>query len=96
VSFQAYLDAIEVKAGMTPNVLLEIAAARGIDADTKSQVVVDWLSEDYGVGRGHAMAFVHVVKNGARISDKHVGTSGVHRDESNRLRLDGMANRGTD
>ncbi|HEY5248241.1 MAG TPA: DUF4287 domain-containing protein [Dermatophilaceae bacterium] len=78
MSFQAYLDAIEVKTGMTPNELLAIAALRGIDANTKSQVVIDWLSEDYGVGRGHAMAFIHVVKNGARISDKHVDTSGVH------------------
>jgi hypothetical protein len=32
---------------------------------------------------------VHVIKNGARISAKHVGTTGVHRDESDTLRLDG-------
>jgi len=45
------------------------------------------------VGRGHAMAFVHVVKNGATISDQHVGTTGSHRDESTELRLDGLARR---
>ena len=39
------------------------------------------------------MAFVHVVKNGTTISDKYVGTTGVHRDESTELRLDGLAHR---
>lgn len=39
------------------------------------------------------MAFVHVIKNGAIIGDKHVGSSGSHRDESNVLRLDGKAHR---
>ena len=41
------------------------------------------------------MAVVHVVKNGPGISAKHVGTDGVHRDESDVLRLDGLANRAT-
>jgi len=39
------------------------------------------------------MALVHVIKNGAKIGDKHVGTSGTHSDESDTLRLDGIANR---
>ena len=52
-----------------------------------------WLADDYGLGRGHAMAFFGVLKNGATISEKHVGTDGVHRDESTQLRLDGKANR---
>ena len=39
------------------------------------------------------MAFVQVLKNGADISDKHVGTAGVHRDDSTTLRLDGKAQR---
>ena len=93
MSFQAYLDAVEAKTGKTPAELLVIAAGRGYDATTKAGLVVDWLKNDYGVGRGHAMAFFHVVKNGAAISDKHVGTGGTHRDESNMLRLDGTARR---
>ncbi len=40
------------------------------------------------------MALVHVVKNGPGISDKHVGSTGTHRDESDVLRLDGLARRG--
>ena len=50
---------------------------------------MEWLEQDFGLGRGHAMALVHVIKNGSRLSDKHVGSEGTHRDESNTLRLDG-------
>ena len=95
MSFQAYLDAVEDKTGMTPAALLTVAHERGYDTATKAAVVIDWLRDDYGVGRGHAMAFFHVLKNGTGISDKHVGTTGPHRDESNELRLDGKAARAT-
>ncbi len=93
MSFQAYLDNLEAKTGKTPNELIAIAKDNGFDADTKAGTIVEWLKEDYGVGRGHAMALVHVIKHGPRISDKHVGSTGSHRDESNVLRLDGVANR---
>jgi hypothetical protein len=90
MSFQAYLDNIEAKTGKTPNEFIELAREKGFDApDVKAGVIVDWLKEDFGLGRGHAMALVHVIRNGAEISDKHVGTDGVHRDESTTLRLDG-------
>ena len=62
-------------------------------ADTKVGEIVDWFMNDFGIGRGHAMAMVYVIKNGPGIGDKHVGTTGSHRDESNVLRLDGKANR---
>ncbi len=93
MSFQAYLDAVEAKTHKTPDELLAEAVGRGYGPQTKAGVVVDWLSSDYGVGRGHAMAFFHVVKNGPVIADKHVGTTGVHRDDTTVLRLDGMARR---
>ena len=93
MSFQAYIDAVEKKSGLIPSELLAIAQDKGFGPDTKAGEIVDWLKSDYDIGRGHAMAFVHVVKNGAAISDKHVGTAGVHRDESTELRLDGLANR---
>lgn len=95
MSFQAYLDAIEDKTGKTPNELLAIARERGYGSSTKAGEIVAWLKEDFEIGRGHAMAFVYVVKNGAKISDKHVGTTGTHRDESDTLLLDGKANRGS-
>jgi len=93
MSFQAYLDAVEKKTGRTPSELLDEAAARGYGPDTKAAVVVDWLASEYGVGRGHAMAFFSLIKNGTEISDKHVGSTGAHRDESTTLRIDGIANR---
>lgn len=93
MSFQAYLDAVEDKTGKTPQELVDLAHERGYGPDTKSGEIVDWFKADFGVGRGHAMAMVHVIKNGSTIGDKHVGTTGTHRDETNELRLDGKANR---
>ncbi|WP_250006799.1 DUF4287 domain-containing protein [Actinoplanes sp. M2I2] len=94
MSFQAYLDNIEAKTGLTPRQFLALAHERGLDEpSTKAGQIVEWLKQDHGLGRGHAMALVHVIKNGPAISDKHVGTSGSHRDESDTLWLDGVANR---
>lgn len=92
MSFQAYLDNIETKTGLTPRELLAIAQSKGLDSPaTKAGEIVDWLKADHDLGRGHAMALVHVIKNGPKISEKHVGTDGVHRDESVELWLDGKA-----
>jgi hypothetical protein len=94
MSFQAYLDTIEERTGLTPRQFIALAEERGLDQpSTKAGAIVDWLKEDYGLGRGHAMALVHVIKNGPGISSKHVGTTGVHRDESDTLWLDGKATR---
>lgn len=94
MSFQAYLDAIETKTGKTPAELVIAAHERGYGPDTRAGEIVQWLKDDYELGRGHAMALVHVIKNGPTISDKHVGGAGTHRDPSNVLDLDGKANRG--
>jgi hypothetical protein len=94
MSFQAYLDNIEDKTGKTPDEFIAMARERGFDdPSTKAGVIVDWLKEDFGVGRGHAMALVHVIKNGAQIGEKHVGASGVHRDPANTLELGGKSRR---
>lgn len=89
MSFQAYLDNIEEKTGKTPNEFIARAKEKGFGSDTKNSQIVAWLKEDFDLGRGHAMAIAYVIKNGATISNKHVGSSGVHRDESNTLRLSG-------
>jgi hypothetical protein len=94
MSYQAYLDALEKKTGKTPQQLLDEAATRGYGPTTKAGVVVDWLKEGYGVGRGHAMALYGVLKNGPVAPEQHVGTAGPHRDESATLRLDGIVARG--
>lgn len=90
MSFQAYLDNIELKTGKTPNDFIEMAKQKGYSNTTKSGEIINWLKQDFDLGRGHAMALVHVIKNGPEISETHVGTKGVHRDESNKLMLDGI------
>ena len=94
MSFQAYLDTIEDKTGLTPRQLVEIAEERGLAGDdVKAGEILEWLKNDYGLGRGHGMALVHVIKKGAQIDAKHVGTTGVHRDDSDTLWLDGEASK---
>lgn len=89
MSFQAYLDTIEEKTGKTPNEFIAMATAKGFDADTKAGEILAWLKDDFGLGRGHGMALVHVIKNGAHIAEKHVNTGGTHSDPSDTLILTG-------
>ena len=66
MSFQAYLDTITAKTGMSIDQLLAIAREKGFDApSTKAGDVVAWLADDYGLGRGHAMAIVRLLKDEA-------------------------------
>ncbi|MGH3690485.1 MAG: DUF4287 domain-containing protein [Microbacterium sp.] len=89
MSFQAYLDNIETKTGLTPRQFIEIATEKGFGPTTKATPIVAWLKEDYQLGQGHAMALVHVITKGPQISDKHVGKGGAHGDPSDTLWLDG-------
>ena len=92
-SFQAYLDNIEAKTGKTPKKLIDLAHVKGFSHETKSSEIVEWLKDDFDLGRGHAMALVHVIKSGSKISDKHVNSGSAHSDDSDVLRLDGIKNR---
>lgn len=89
MSFQAYLDTIEKKTDLTPRQLLEKATERGFGTGTMATPIIEWLKEEFGLGRGHAMAMVHVITKGDQISSKHVGIDGTHSDASDRLWLDG-------
>ena len=93
MSFQAYLDKAEETTGRTPQELVDLAHAQGFDAETTSGDILAWLKSEFDLGRGHGMALVHVIKTGPGISDRHVGASGSHRDDSAVLRLDGAAAR---
>ncbi len=93
MSFQAYLDKIEEKTGLTPRQIVDQAHDRGFDEGAKSGEIVAWLKSDHGLGHGHAMAMAHVIRNGPQIGSKHVGSSGSHRDASDTLWLDGIATR---
>ncbi|MEN9407468.1 MAG: hypothetical protein RLZZ455_684 [Candidatus Parcubacteria bacterium] len=89
MSFQTYLDNIEEKTGKTPHEFIVIAKAKGFDKDTKAGEILGWLKDDYGLGRGHGMAIVYVIKNGAKIGEKHVNSGGTHSDPSDTLILTG-------
>lgn len=93
MSFQAYLDAVETRTGLTPRQLIELAREQGFGPGSKATPVTAWLKETYGLGHGHAMAVTHVITKGDRISAKHVGSTGTHRDASDRLWLDGKDTR---
>jgi hypothetical protein len=59
MSFQAYLDTVKAKTGLGPDEFRAAAAAKGLlEPGVKAQQVVDWLKDDYGLGRGHAMAIL--------------------------------------
>ena len=91
MSFQAYLDNIETKTGLTPRQFIELAAERGFGPDTKATPILEWLKADYDLSRGYGMALVHVITKGPQISAKHVGSEGAHADPSDTLWLDGKA-----
>lgn len=93
MSFQAYLDNIEEKTGITPRRFLALAAEKGFGPETKAAPILAWLADDFGLGRGHAMALVHVITKGPQISAKHVGTGTAHSDPSDLLWLDGKDSR---
>ncbi len=89
MSFQAYLDNIEEKTGKTPNEFIAMAKAKGFGKDTKAGEILAWLKDDYALGRGHGMALVYVIKNGAKIDEKHVNSGKAHSDPSDTLVLAG-------
>ena len=72
------------------------ARAKGFDASTKATTILAWLAEDYGLGRGHGMALVHVITKGDRIASTHVGTGTAHSDPNDHLWLDGVATKPED
>ena len=68
MSFQAYLDTIQAKTGKTPADFKAMAAEKGFaDAEgiapcVTATRITDWLKADFGLGHGHAMAIVALLK----------------------------------
>jgi hypothetical protein len=61
MSFKAYLDNIQAKTGKTPQDFIALAEQKGfLEPGVKTGVILDWLKEDFDLGRGHAMALVNV------------------------------------
>jgi len=65
MSFQAYVDNIKVKTGKTPEEFKVLAEQKGLLKEgVKTGQIVAWLKEDFGLGRGHAMAIVLTLRSG--------------------------------
>lgn len=63
MSFQGYLDTIKDKTGLGPDDFRTLAASKGLDdPNLKASAIIEWLAADYGLGRGHAMAIVALLK----------------------------------
>jgi hypothetical protein len=68
MSFQAYINTIKSKTGKGPEDFRKIAEEKGfsqggkLKPDTKAGEIVDWLKDDFDLGRGHAMAIYALLK----------------------------------
>src|SRR5260370_40883081 len=64
MSFQAYLDNIKAKTGKTHEDFKVLAEKKGLLREgVKTGQIVVWLKEEFGLGRGHAMASVLTLKS---------------------------------
>lgn len=75
MSFQAYLDTIHKKTGLTPNDLRQLADEQGwteagiLKASTKAGAIVAWLKAHHDLGHGHAMAVFALLKGAKKEED---------------------------
>lgn len=75
MSFQAYLDTVAAKTGRTPADLRALGAAKGWTAGdglapgVKPMAIVATLKDELGLGHGHAMAVVALLKGDKREGD---------------------------
>ncbi len=59
MSFQAYLDSIRAKTGKTPNEIVGAVRGQGL---AKPGEIVAWLKSEFGLGHGHSMAIVSIMR----------------------------------
>lgn len=64
MTYQAYLDNIKEKTGLSVDDFRALAEARGLlRPGVKAGEVVTWLKTDYGLGHGHAMAMFGTLRS---------------------------------
>jgi hypothetical protein len=59
MSFQAYLENIQAKTGKRPQDIAALVRAQGL---SKPGEIVAWLKTEFGLGHGHAMAIVSLLR----------------------------------
>ena len=89
MSFQAYLDNIEDKTGLTPRQFID-ARQKGFEPSTKAGPIVEWLKADYGWAADTPWRWSTSSPRG-RHQHQARRLEGVHRDESETLWLEGKA-----
>jgi hypothetical protein len=68
MSFQAYLDNIQIKTGKSPADLKKLAEKKGftqkgkLKPEIKAGDIVKWLKEEFQLGHGHSMAIYALLK----------------------------------
>jgi hypothetical protein len=60
MSFQAYLDNIQAKTGRRPDDIVGMVRAQGL---SKPSDIIAWLKSEFGLGHGHAMAIVSLLRS---------------------------------
>ena len=61
--FRSYIANIQAKTGKSPDEFIRLARKNGFLAPgVKAGLIVAWLGEEFGLGRGHAMAVVVVLR----------------------------------
>lgn len=64
MTFQAYLDAVRAKTSKTPEQLKAHAEKSGVyRPDMKATTLIDWLHDEFELGRGHSMSVWAVWKS---------------------------------
>lgn len=64
MSFAAYMANIEKQTGVTPDEFVRLAIEKGLTKPgAKATPITDWLKADYGLGQGHAMAIVKLLRD---------------------------------
>ena len=68
MTFQAYIDNIKTKTGLSPAEFKKRGQAKGflkggkLKPEVKATQVTDWLKAEFGLGHGHAMAIYATFK----------------------------------
>jgi hypothetical protein len=79
MSFQGYLDTIKAKTGKGPEEFVVLAERKGLLAPgVKPAEIITWLKDEYGLGRGHAMAIVSIVNKQTKPQTTHDDTIEKH------------------
>jgi hypothetical protein len=64
MTFQAYIDNIQTKTGKLPEDFKQLAQQKGLlEPGVKAGQIVQWLKDDFDLGRGHAMAIYATLKS---------------------------------